>query len=86
MRLACRFVHVKLAVDFDLDAVPVLRRFAVAPNQFHALVGVVVFDRMAKTAQVLADQKREGPACCGAIAIPNDKVGMRKAGEIRRVA
>ena len=79
-------VHVELAVDLQLQAVAVLGGPAVAAHQFHALVGVVVFDLVTETAQMLTHQAGQSLAGGRGVTVAHHKVRMHESREIGGVA
>src|SRR4051794_39100523 len=69
-------VHIKGAVDLDLQAVPVLRRAALAPDDLDALVALIDANVIAVPAQEAGDEFGELAGAGGAVAVAQHKVAM----------
>src|SRR5262249_38597801 len=82
-------VHVKRAIDLDLEAVASLARTAAAPHNLDAFISLIDTHVVAEPAEEPSDEIGElGLACC-TVAIPEHKIavlagGARPPGTIRR--
>src|SRR5262249_26300035 len=72
-----RLVHVEPAIDFDLQAVPVLGGPAVAAHNLDALVRIVDRDVVTEAAQRRGHHARELGAARRAVAIAEHEIGAR---------
>src|SRR5712692_10042974 len=78
-------IHVKRAVDFDLQAVPALGGAALAAHDLDALVALVDAHVIAEAAQEARDKIGEFAAAGRAVAITEHEIAMLAAAAVAPV-
>ena len=78
------FIHVKVAIDFELQTVDASSRLAVSTHNFYTRIWNINAHAVAKLAQVVGYEVGQITAACCAVAVAQAKIRsplpLRKAG------